>query len=183
MIRDLEGSALLIVDLQVGLDDPSLPRRDNRDCESNIARLLAAWFAAGRPVVYVRHDSAHDDSPLRPGQPGNALKTTLDREPDLLVVKSTASAFLGRPDLDAWLRERGISTVVIAGVQTDQCCAAAARSAADLGYRTLFVLDATHTFDLETPDGDVIPAAEVARVTAAILAVGTAEIVAPRDLV
>ncbi len=41
--------------------------------------------------------------------------------------------------------------------------------AGNLGYRVMFVGDATHTFDLVAPDGSVIPAASVQRMTEANL--------------
>jgi hypothetical protein len=40
---------------------------------------------------------------------------------------------------------------------------------ANLGFRVLFALDATHAFDRRALDGQMIPADELARVTAANL--------------
>ena len=54
--------------------------------------------------------------------------------------------------------------------------------ASDLGYETLFVLDATHTFDLPAFGGGTISADELARVTASNLQDETAEIVNTEDL-
>jgi nicotinamidase-related amidase len=161
--------ALLVVDLQRGLDDPSLGRRNNPACEGNIADLVDAWRAAGQPVVFVRHDSLEPHSTLRPGQPGNDFKEVLAGEPSLLVTKQVNSAFHGRPDLGAWLRERGIADLAICGVQANICCESSARVASDLGFDVRFVLDATYTFDVVAPDGGVITAAELMRVTHANL--------------
>ncbi len=183
MPRDLERTALLVIDLQRGLDDPRHGPRDNPDCESNIAALLAAWRAAGRTVIFVRHDSTRPDSPLRPGQPGNDFKAAVTGEPDLLVTKHTNSAFLGEPDLHAWLQERGVTGVAIAGAQTNYCCEATARTAGDLGYETLFVLDATYTFDLPAHGGGTIAASELARVTASNLRDESADIVMTAELI
>ncbi len=183
MARDLDRTALLVIDVQRGLDDPRLGRRNNPDCEANVAALIGAWRAAGRPVVFVRHDSLRPDSPLRPGQPGNDFKPVLSGEPDLLVTKHTNSAFLGQPDLDAWLRERGITGVAISGIQTNYCCEATARMAGDLGYDTLFVLDATHTFDLPAHGGGTLRADELARVTASNLQDESADVVLTAELV
>jgi nicotinamidase-related amidase len=113
MNHDLDRTALLVIDLQCGLDDPQLGPRNNPDCEANVETLLDSWRSAGRPVVFVRHDSVEADSPLRPGQPGNDFKPVVSGEPDLLVTKHTSSAFLGKPDLHGWLQERGITGVVI----------------------------------------------------------------------
>ena len=55
------------------------------------------------------------------------------------------------------------------GIQTNMCCETTARVAANLGFETDFVLDATYTFALPSHDGGTISADELARVTAANL--------------
>lgn len=180
---ELSNTALLIIDVQAGFSDPAWGRRNNPHCERNITRLLEAWREADRPIVFVRHDSVLPDSPLRPGQPGNALQPILTGDPDLLVTKHVNSAFYGEPDLHAWLQARGISGVAIAGIQTNYCAETTARMAGNLGYETLFVLDATHTFDLVAPDGELISADELVRVTAANLHDEFAQVVSTDDLV
>src|SRR5690606_41718250 len=64
-------------------------------------------------------------SPLRPGQPGNAFKDYVEARrgkggagSELLVTKSVNSAFHGSPDLDAWLKDAGITQFAVAGIQT-----------------------------------------------------------------
>ncbi|MDH3426482.1 MAG: cysteine hydrolase [Acidimicrobiia bacterium] len=166
---NIEDAALIVVDVQKGFDNPAMGRRNNPEMESNVAALLATWRAAGRPVVFVRHDSVSEDSLLRPGQEGNELKDILSGETDLLVSKSVNSAFYGDPDLDGWLKEKGIGSVVICGIQTNYCAETTARMAGNLGYDTYFVLDATHTFDMKALDGSTITADELAKVTAANL--------------
>ena len=165
-MTSLDRTALLVIDVQIGFDDPAWGIRNNPDCEANVVSLIAAWRAAGRPVVFVRHDSVLPQSPLRPGLPGNALRPQLGGEPDLLVTKNVSSAFLGSPDLHGWLQERDIGGVVVTGVQTNFCCETTARMAGNLGYDTIFVIDATHTFDLAAYGGGTITADELARVTA-----------------
>jgi nicotinamidase-related amidase len=168
---NLDRLALLVVDVQQGFGDPVWGARANPDAEANIATLLAAWHGAGRPVVHVRHDSDEEVSPLRPDGPGNALQpfVVAAGEPDLLVTKSVNSAFHGTPDLDAWLRERALEGVVVCGITTNHCCETTARVGGNLGHRVLFVTDATYTFDRAGPDGVVITAGELARVTSANL--------------
>ncbi len=121
--------------------------------------------------MLVKHDSAEPASPLHPDGPGNAFKAELDGvTADLLVRKQVHSAFHGDPDLDGWLRARGIETLTICGIQTNMCCETTARIAGNLGYRVRFVLDATHTFDEPAPFGaPAVTAAELSRATAATL--------------
>jgi nicotinamidase-related amidase len=188
MALDIEPNAvLLVIDVQKGLDDPRCGRRDNLACEDNISALVGAWRRSGRPLVLVRHDDAEADSPLAPGQPGNAFKEVLlaaleGGEPDLLVAKSVSSGFHGRPDLNGWLRERGIRQLVLCGIQTNRCCETTARVAGSLGYDMLFAIDATHTFDDTSPDGTLITAEDFARTTAANLDTGFGRVVSTADL-
>ncbi len=158
-------TALLVIDVQQGFDDGDhWGLRNNPECEANVAALIAHWRATGEPLVYVRHDSDEDDSPLRPDHPGNAFKDVVTGEPDVLVTKRVNSAFYGDPDLHAWLQARGIDALAICGITTNHCCETTARMAGNLGYDVTFVLDATHTFDRKGLTAD-----ELARTTAANL--------------
>ena len=169
-MTQLDRTALIVVDFQRAFEDAGhWGRRNNRECERNVAALLAAWRDAERPVVFVRHDSIEERSPLRPGEPGNALRPELSGEPDLLVTKHVNSAFHGKPDLAAWLRERGLTGIAVCGITTNHCCETTARVGANLGFDVLFALDATHTFDRAGPDGTVMTADELARATATSL--------------
>jgi nicotinamidase-related amidase len=181
---DLDNTALLVVDVQRAFDDADFwGPRNNPDCEANIAALIDAWRAAGRPLVYVRHDSEEPGSPLAPGTPGNAFKELVRGEPDLLVTKRVNSAFYGDPDLHAWLRERGIGSIARRGITTNHCVETTARMGANLGYDVLFALDATHTFDRTGPDGGVLRADELARATATSLHDEFATVVRAAELV
>lgn len=162
-------AALIVIDVQQGFLDPVWGPSTNPDCETNIQKLLGAWRDRGWPVVLVRHDSQVPDSPLHPGQPGNALMAGIDGPRDLYVVKSVNSAFYGEPDLDGWLRGSNTDELVICGITTNHCCETTARMAGNLGYDVKFVLDATRTFDRIAPDGQLLKAADLMRATAANL--------------
>jgi nicotinamidase-related amidase len=187
-LAEVDSLALVVVDVQRGFDDADYwGPRSNPACEGNIASLLSAWRTLGRPVVFTRHDSTQSDSPLRPGQAGNHFKSVLDVEPDLLVTKSVNSCFHGTPDLDAWLREQDLTGFVITGITTNHCCETTARIGGNLGYRVLFALDATHTFDRRAPSGEIFTADLLARVTATNLhgefatVVNTHQLLGPGD--
>lgn len=178
------STALIVVDVQKGFDDTNYwGQRNNPDCEQNVARLIKAWRSQGWPIVYVRHDSSSSTSPLAPGSKGNAFKDAVKGNPDLLVVKNVHSAFYGEPDLDAWLKQHGITGVAVCGIQTNMCCETTARMASDLGYDVLFVEDATHTFDIVTETNKVYRAREIARYTAVTIDADFGRVVRTSDLV
>jgi len=55
-------STLLVIDVQQGMDNPRLGNRNTPDAEKRIAEVIAAWRAAGKPVVHVQHDSVEPQS-------------------------------------------------------------------------------------------------------------------------
>ena len=161
------NAALLLIDVQQGLDHPRWGKRNNPSAERNIAELLAAWRRTRRPVIHAQHMSREPDSPLRPSEPGNAFKPeALPQEP--VFQKSVNSAFIGTA-LEAHLRAQHITTVVLAGITTDHCVSTTARMAANLGFTTIVVSDATATFDRTGPDGDHHSAEQMHRLALASL--------------
>ncbi|WP_433264488.1 cysteine hydrolase family protein [Actinosynnema sp. CS-041913] len=172
----MTDTALILIDVQRGFDDPAWGARNNPEAEANIAALLDHWRG---PLVLVRHDSTKPDSLLAPGQEGNRFKPELaDANPDLMFAKKVNSAFHGEVDLHAWLTDRGITDIVLAGIQTNMCVETTARVGGNLGYRVRVVLDATFTFDLEDLTAD-----QLAQATATNLrGGGFAEIVSTKDV-
>ncbi|WP_137988676.1 cysteine hydrolase family protein [Streptomyces vilmorinianum] len=170
-----ENAALVVVDVQKGFEYEFWGRRNNPDAEENIAALIDLWQETGRPVVFVRHDSVQEGSPLRPGTEGNDFKDFVEERrgkgggPELLVRKSVNSAFYGEPSLDVWLKGARIGEVVIVGIQTNMCNETTARMGGNLGYDVVFPLDAMHTFDLAGPFGWSATAEELTRATAVSL--------------
>ena len=159
-------SALIPIDVQQAFD---LPASSNPAMAANGLRLLDAWRATGLPLIHVRHDSVQPGSPLTLGLPGNALREGFEQQGDEpLVTKSVNAAFIGT-DLDLRLRRLGVEQVVLFGLTTDMCVSTTARVAANLGYRTIVVGDATASFDLIDTDGRAISAAELHRAHLATL--------------
>ena len=147
------NTALLVIDVQQGLDHPRHGARNNPEAEKRIADLLTAWRVEGRPVVHVQHLSLEPDSPLREDRPGHAIKVeALPKEGEPVFQKHASSAFIGT-ELETHLRARGIESLVLVGMMTDHCVSSTARMAANLGFKVTVVEDATATFERRGPDG------------------------------
>ncbi len=165
----MSQTALMIIDVQKGLDDPSWGRRNNPGAESNIARLLAAWRQRRQPVIHIRHCSVAPNSPLRPELPGNAFKAEAQPLPgEKQFSKSVNSAFIGT-GLAQYLEAQGISNLVMVGLTTDHCVSTSARMAANLGFVVTLIADATATFEREGPDGVLYSAEDIHNISLASL--------------
>lgn len=82
-------------------------------------------------------------SGLTPGNPGFELAPELEvEEGDIRSVKTRHSPFVpGHGDLDAQLRARGITNLLIGGTVTNFCCETTARDAMMRDYRVVMVSD------------------------------------------
>ena len=161
--------ALLIIDVQQGLDNSSWGQRNNPDAEANIARLLNLWRNHHRPVIHVQHCSTNSASPLRPGQPGNAFKPeVLPISGERVFQKTVNSAFIDT-GLESYLRSEQINKLVIVGLTTDHCVSTSVRMAGNLGFEVILVSDATATFERQDINGKHISADEMHRIHLASL--------------
>jgi nicotinamidase-related amidase len=170
-------TALILIDIQVGFDDPKWGPRNNPDAERNAGQLLLAWRAAGRPIFHVQHASRNPSSPLHPSQPGFRLKSLVTPENgEPLITKNVNSAFIGT-NLAELLQTKGIRELVIAGLTTPHCVSTTTRMAGNLGYNVYLVSDATAAFQLTSPDGTLCDAETVHRVSLTTLHGEFAEVV------
>lgn len=138
------ASALILIDIQTGFDNPVWGARNNRDAEANAARLLAVWRASSAPICHIRHVSRDVGSPL--SGPGTAFKPEVaPRDGEPVFEKSVNSAFIGT-GLEHHLTECSIGDVVICGLTTPHCVSTTARMAANLGFGVRLAHDATAAF-------------------------------------
>ena len=98
-----------------------------------------------------------------------------------VIKKHRYSAFFAT-DLDLILREWGITTVIISGTTTENCCHATARDAMFHNYKVVFLSDATGTFDYPDVGYGAMLAEEIHKATLCILAFSTAHVMTVDEL-
>src|SRR5215469_16219859 len=148
------NAALVVIDLQKGVVGLK-GAHPMTEITGRAAKLAAAFRGRGLAVVLVnvagrapgRTDLAFT---FAPPPDWTELIPELDAQPtDLLVTKQRVGAFLGTP-LDDLLRSRGVTQIFLAGVSTSMGVEATARSAYDLGYNVVPVVDAMTDLDPES---------------------------------
>ncbi len=140
-------SALILIDMQQGINHPRLGRRNNPQAEACMSELLSAWREAGRPVIHVRHFSTSPSSVFWPEQSGVEYQPAFVPQADERELsKQVPDAFCGS-FLEMWLRSDGIRQMVIAGVVTNNSVESTARSGGNLGFEVIVAHDACFTFD------------------------------------
>jgi len=157
---------LIVIDVQRAFDDPSWGERNNPDAEHNVARAMEAWRERGAPLIHVRHES---EGLFAPGSESAEFKPdSLPLADEPVLTKNVNSAFIGT-DLEERLRANGARHVAIVGLTTDRCVSTTVRMAANLGFDTWVLEDATATHARRTPDGELIPAETMHRTALASL--------------
>ena len=118
------------------------------------------------PPPYGERPTEHADPAIRIDGasgpcPRNLQNATLEPLPgETVIEKSTNSAFIGT-DLEARLRDQGITTLVVTGVITNNSVEATVRMAGNLGFDVFVVTDATATVDKPDLSGRMWSAEEV----------------------
>jgi nicotinamidase-related amidase len=161
--------ALVVVDVQAGLDDVQYGPRNNREAESHIAQLLGAWRGVQWPVIFAHYNSPRMDSPLRAGAPGNRIKQQVAPLPCEFIAEKSVNSVFKAPGFVSHLEKADIRSLVFVGIATDGCISASAREAKDLGYSVLIVADACATFDRRGVDGRSLAARLVHEIELGIL--------------
>lgn len=157
----LHHAALLVVNAQRGLLDRPSGGRSNLDAEKNLHILMATFREKGRPVIHLPHVTQNPASLFCAGTSGAEFMPNFEPMPgDVVVEKTKPSGFSGSRLSDE-LNQRNIETVVIGGFTAHECIDATARQAGDLGFSPIVVSDATASFDVHGPNGDIHPADRV----------------------
>jgi nicotinamidase-related amidase len=169
-----EHAGLIVVDLQQGTLSQQLSAPADIVLGHGV-RLVQAFHARKLPVALItahampagRTTYGGGARPLPPGW--DTLAPQLgEQEGDIRISKSAWSSFTGT-DLDARLRELGVTEVVIIGLATSFGVESTARSAYDLGYDVVIASDAI---------ADVSPAgheSSLARVFPTLARIGSTE--------
>jgi maleamate amidohydrolase len=146
---------LLIIDFVNGFADPAVFGGGNiPEAIHNTQPLLRTareqgWPVAHSRIVFADDDSDHNIFTLKvPGmltlkEDGHNSQIVPELAPapgELVVRKTVPSAFFGT-SLAAWLTQRGVQTLLVAGCVTSGCVRASVVDAMSLGLRPLVVSD------------------------------------------
>ncbi|MEN5066047.1 N-carbamoylsarcosine amidohydrolase [Achromobacter aegrifaciens] len=182
---------LLIVDLVNGFADPAVFGGGNipQAIEQTVGLLAHArkqgWPVAHSRIVFADDDADHNIFTLK--VPGMLTLKEADHNSaivpqlapvagELVVRKTVPSAFFGT-SLAAWLSQRGVQTLLVAGAVTSGCVRASVVDAMQYGFRPLVVSDCVgdraigphdaNLFDMQQKYATVLTRDEAMRATQA----------------
>ncbi|WP_028914012.1 isochorismatase family protein [Pseudorhodobacter ferrugineus] len=148
-------AALLVIDCQMEFARRTLAGvpRSNLGAEAAIAATIALCRAKALRVLHVHHDDPNPKSGFRLGTSGGEpMPCALPSVGEPVFVKHGSSAFIGT-GLEAYLRDMGVTRLVIVGAAVNYCVASTLRMAANLGFDVVLPQDAVFGFGVTGPDG------------------------------
>jgi nicotinamidase-related amidase len=155
--------ALLIIDVQNALCTGEWAAFDIERVVERINDVAAKARAIGVPVVLIQHEE--EAGPLQFGSEGWQLDARLTTRPEDITVRKTATDSFHRTGLQDLLQSRGVSHLVVCGLQSEFCVDSTVRGALARGYPVTLVADG-HS----TSDNGILSAAQIAAHHTATLA-------------
>jgi nicotinamidase-related amidase len=146
-------SALVVIDVQVGLIEPSYR---STEVLEHINTLLEKARSSHTPVMYIQHDEPQGHG-LEVGTAAWEIHPAIAPQEGDAVIHKTASDSFHKTTLQQELARQGIKRLVVVGGQTEYCVDTTCRRATTLGYNVTLVGDAHTTDDY---DGATISAAQ-----------------------
>ncbi len=147
-------TALLLIDIQDFYFPGGFSALSEPEVAARNAALVLDYFRKNKmEVVHVMHKASKQNG---------INKIVMPLENEKVIEKTEVSCF-NKTGMLEYLKEKNISRVVIAGMQTHMCVEAAVRAAYDNGFQVILISDACATKDLEY-EGKKIPA-EMVRLT------------------
>lgn len=153
------SKGVLIIDLQNAVFDGRQipPAHDAQRLLDNAGALLHAARLAGVPVIHIQHCAPVGEA-LEEGGPGWPIYGPLaPRAGEPVVRKRFASAF-EETDLQATLGRLDVRTLIVTGIQSEQCVAATCRDALTLGYGVYLAEDGHTTWPADDLSAEQIVA-------------------------
>jgi nicotinamidase-related amidase len=162
-----QRAALLVMDYQnaivdmLGDPDELLSHAEEaialaRDRDAHVGYVRVAFtnadFEAIPPTsrmgarVSTSAQAFHDDSPT------TAVHARVAPQDGDVIVRKTRVGAFSTTDLDAQLRDRGVDTLILAGISTSGVVLSTVRDASDRDYRVLVLSDATADPDPQVHD-------------------------------
>jgi nicotinamidase-related amidase len=147
--------ALLVIDVQnIYFHGPMMITYPPESFE-NIQKAMDHASSRGIPVVVIQHSASALGGGFSKGSEDWKLHPEIEkRRRDVLIEKTLPGSFTGT-ELEEWLRAQSIERVVISGYMTQMCCDTTARQALHLGFKAIFLSDATGTLTVKNSAGQI----------------------------
>lgn len=144
----MKNPALLIVDVQEGMFENNLPEKIHEGPRliRKVAGLLQLFRTLELPVIYIQHNGPKGHV-LEPGTSGHQIASTIAPQAQEPVFQKTKADSFYKTDLQVFLTENNVQTLILCGAQTDYCVDTTCRSATAKDFNVVLAADAHSTWN------------------------------------
>lgn len=146
-----QQKALIIIDIQNDyFTGGNMPLVGSDEAVINAKSVLEQFRKEGLPVIHIQHISDRPGATFFvPGTQGVEIHSEVaPLSSEKVITKHFPNSFR-ETELQAYLKEQGISDLVICGMMTSMCVDATTRAATDFGYNCTVIGDACAAPNLE----------------------------------
>ena len=147
----MDNTALILIDIQndyfpggaLALEQPEL-------AAEKAVQLLGMFREQQLPIVHIQHENLKPELPfMRPGSKGQSIHSNVQpMANEQCFIKHYPNAFWNT-GLEQYLKDHGITRLVIAGMMTHMCVSSTTRAAMERGFEVTVIQDACATRALE----------------------------------
>lgn len=144
----MKSSALILIDVQLGMFLRSKPLFRGEELLSTTEGLLTKARAKKVPVLFLQHAGGPGHF-LEKGTILGSLHPRVSSSSSEHVLEKRYCDAFRETELEPLLRQLGVLRLVVAGMQTEYCIDTTCRQASSRGFEVELMLDAHTTFDSE----------------------------------
>lgn len=162
LMMNAQQKALVIIDIQNDyFEGGNMPLIGSEEAVVNAKLVLDQFRKKGLPVIHIQHISDYPGATFFvPETEGSKIHSEVEPvEGEKLIVKHFPNSFR-ETELLNYLKEQGISDLIICGMMTSMCVDATTRAAKDYGYNCTVIGDACAAPDLKI-DGKTVRGEDV----------------------
>jgi len=148
----MDKKALLIIDVQTAIMDE---KPHNSELLINtITDLSSACREKNIEVIYVRHDGVDDE--LAMGSDGWEIYDHIKPIKQEKIFDKRFNSAFKNTGLKEYLQEKSITTLIVAGLQTEYCIDASIKAAFEYDFRLIIPENGYSTIDTESMSAEAI---------------------------
>lgn len=148
----MDKKALLIIDVQKAIMDEK--PHNSEILINTINDLSSACREKNIEVIYVRHDGVTGE--LAMGSEGWEIYHDIKPYDDEKIFDKRYNSAFKNTGLKEYLQENSITTLILAGLQTEYCIDASIKAAFEYGFQLIIPQNGFSTIDRETMSAQAI---------------------------
>ena len=142
-------TALLVIDVQTGMFGGNDAVYKGEELIDTINDLIAKARRSNAPIYFIQHNGEGDEDPLCPHTDGWRIHPKIRISPEDNFIQKNHPDSFHETTLQGDLEARGITRLIITGLQTEYCIDTTCRRAYSLGYAVILIRHGHSTYDTE----------------------------------